>query len=436
MKRLQTQVTWMSESVPNSVNLDSLVVIGAGAAGVELAFAARRLGWPGPVTILGNEAPLPYHRPPLSKTFLGSEPDPAANELRPQSAYDDARITLLRGRHVMKINRSAQTLALKDGDTIPYARLALCMGGRPRLLAVPGASEADNVHYLRTHADAEAIRLWLLPGTRLVIVGGGYVGLEIAASARKAGADVTVVEAQHRLLARVATPEISEFFSRMHRRHGVTLHTGLIVERIERDGAGRACAVVTSDGSVFKADVVVVGVGMLPNTELAADAGLIIDGGIVVDDLSMTSDPAIFAAGDCTVFDSALYGRRVRLESVPNALEQARAAASALCGNPSPNRAVPWFWSDQYEYKLQMVGLHDGYDQAVTRGDRLDDSFTVFYLREGRIIAATSVNRPGEFLFAKRLATAQVRVAPEMVTDESVPLKSIVAEAGRRSSAA
>ena len=415
---------------------DPLVVVGAGAAGVELAFAARRLGWAAPVTILGNESPLPYHRPPLSKAFLAGEADPAGNELRPQSAYDDAGITLLRGRPVARIDRAARSLATEDGETIPYARLALCTGGRPRMLSVPGASECGNVRYLRTHADAEAIRSWLRPGTRLVIVGGGYVGLEIAASARKSGAAVTVIEAQDRLLARVASPEISGFFSRVHRSHGVAVHIGLVVERIERDAYGQACAVVTSDGSVFGADAVVVGIGMVPNAELAVDAGLAIDGGIVVDALSTTSDPAIFAAGDCTVSDSTLYGRRVRLESVPNALEQARAAASALCGRPSPNRAVPWFWSDQYQYKLQMAGLHEGYDQVLTRGDSAGDGFTVFYLRDGRVLAATSVNRPGEFMFAKRLATAQVRVAPEMVVDESVPLKAVFAASGLGSAVA
>ena len=420
----------MTNPVPIPASVDSLVVVGAGAAGVELAFTARRFGWTGPITMLGDEAPLPYHRPPLSKAFLGSEPDLAGMELRPQSAYGDARIALHRGRRVVRIDRCAKALAMDDGETIPYARLALCTGGRPRLLAVPGACEAGNVHYLRTHADAEAIRSWLLPGTRLAIIGGGYVGLEIAASARRSGAEVTVIEAQDRLLARVASPEISEFFARLHRGHGVTLRTGLSVERIERDAAGNACAVIVSDGSKIAADAVVVGIGMLPNAELAAEAGLTVEGGIVVDDLSTTSDPAICAAGDCTVFDSALYGRRVRLESVPNALEQARAAASLLCGRPAPNRAVPWFWSDQYEHKLQMVGLHAGYDQAVTRGDNEGDRFSIFYLREGRVLAATSVNRPGEFTFAKRLAAAQHKVDPEMIANDSIPLKAIVAAAG------
>ena len=420
----------MSEYPPFPAGSAPLVVVGGGAAGVELAFNARRLGWQGPVTVLGDEEVLPYHRPPLSKAFLGSQPDLAAIQLRPQSAYEDARITLHRGRRVVRIDRSAQVLAMADGETMPYARLALCTGGRPRLLAVPGASEAGNVHYLRTHADAEAIRSWLLPGTRLVIVGGGYVGLEIAASARQSGADVTVIEAQGRLLARVASPEISEFFARVHRGRGVVLRTGLTVERIERDATGKACAVITSDGSVFEADAVVVGIGMLPNAELAAEAGLVTDGGIVVDEFSTTSDPTIYAAGDCTVFESGLYGRRVRLESVPNALEQARAAASSLCGRPNANQAVPWFWSDQYDYKLQMAGLHDGYDHVVVRGDRSGDSFIVFYLRDGRVLSATSVNRPGEFMFAKRLAAAQSRVAPKMIADESIPLKSVVAAAG------
>ena len=404
---------------------DALVVVGAGTAGVELAFAARQSGWAGPIDLIGDELPLPYHRPPLSKAYLGADANRADLALRPQAAYDAAGITVHLGRRVRRIDRSAGRLALEDGGVIPYARLALCTGGRPRLLPVPGADTAANLHYLRTHDDAEAIRGRLRPGTRLVIIGGGYVGLEIAASARKAGTDVTVLEAQGRLLARVASPEISAFFARIHAEKGVVVRTGAGVSRIVHNSAGLACG-VEFDGETIPADAVVVGVGMLPNMELAQAAGLEVDGGIVVDALSTTSDPAIFAAGDCTVFDSALYGRRVRLESVPNALEQARAAALALCGRPKPNRAVPWFWSDQYEFKLQMAGLHEGHDQVVARGDMAGGDFTLFYLRNDRALAAVSVNRPGEFLWAKRMVAEARPVDPGMIADASIPLKASV----------
>lgn len=415
----------MSETLADPNGLGALVVVGAGAAGVELAFAARQSGWAGPIELIGDELPLPYHRPPLSKAFLGADADLAGLALRPRSAYGSAGITIHLGRRVRRVDRSARLLALEDGGAIPYARLALCTGGRPRLLPVPGAKEAGNLHYLRTHEDAEAIRSRLRPGARLVVIGGGYIGLEIAASARQAGAEVTVLEAQDRLLARVASPEISGFFARVHSRRGVAIHTGAAVSQIILDAAGRASA-VEADGKILPADAVVVGVGMLPNMELAQAAGLEVDGGIVVDALSTTSDPAIFAAGDCTVFDSALYNRRVRLESVPNALEQARAAASSLCGRPKANFAVPWFWSDQYDLKLQMVGLQDGYDRVVSRGDTAGKAFTLFYLRQGRALAATSVNRSGEFMWAKRMVADARLVDPVALADESVPLKTIM----------
>ncbi len=415
----------MSDSLADTNGSGALIVVGAGAAGVELAFSARQYGWAGPIELIGDELPLPYHRPPLSKGFLGADPDLAGLELRPRSAYDAAGITIHLGRRVRQIDRAAKLLAMEDGGTIPYARLALCTGGRPRRLPVEGAAEATGLHYLRTHEDADAIRKRLRPGARLVVVGGGYVGLEIAASARKAGAEVTVLEAQDRLLARVASAEISAFFARVHAAMGVAIHTGAAVSRIILDAAGHACAVVV-DGNSLPADVVVVGVGMLPNMELAQAAGLEVDNGIVVDALSTTSDPAIFAAGDCTVFDSGLYRRRIRLESVPNALEQARAAASSLCGRPKPNNAVPWFWSNQYDYKLQIVGLQDGYDQVVSRGDMGGKDFALFYLRQGRALAATSVNRPGEFMWAKRLVADARQVDPAALADESVPLKATV----------
>lgn len=405
---------------------DTLLIVGAGNAGSELAVSARQLGWTGPIALLGEEHCLPYHRPPLSKAFLHGTATLDSLTMRPQEAYEKAEIDVRLGVRIASIDRAVKTVQLQDGSTLPYHKLALCTGGRPRPLVADGLAAGaapGNLHVLRTQADAQAIRESLVEGTRLVVIGGGYVGLEVAASARKLGAGVTVLEAQPRVLARVTGEAMSAFYTAVHREAGVDIRTGVAVQRIECDEGGRVRAVICSDGARLPADCVVVGVGMLPNAELAAAAGLAVDGGIVVDALSVTSDPDIVAAGDCTVHDHALYARRVRLESVPNALEQARAAASALCGKPKPNHAVPWFWSDQYDLKLQMVGLSAGFEQCVLRGTPQERNFIAFYLRDGCVIAADAVNRPADFMVAKRLVAAACRIDPGQLTDAAVPLK-------------
>ena len=408
---------------------DTLLIVGAGSAGSELAIGARQLGWAGPIVLLGEEAHLPYHRPPLSKAFLQGAATPDSLSMRPREAYEKAGIDVRLGVAVASIDRAAKTVRLRDGSALNYTRLALCTGGRPRPLVAEGlAADAapDNLHVLRTQADARAIREGLVPGTRLVVIGGGYVGLEVAASARRLGARVTVLEAQPRVLMRVTGEAMSAFYTAVHREAGVDIRTGVAVQRIECDAQGRVGAVVCSDGVRLPADAVVVGVGMLPNAELAAAAGLAVDGGIVVDALSVTSDPDILAAGDCTVHDHALYGRRVRLESVPNALEQARAAASMLCGKPRPNLSVPWFWSDQYDLKLQMVGLSAGFEHCVLRGVPQQRSFIAFYLRDGRVIAADAVNRPADFMVAKRLVAGASPVDEALLRDALMPLKELL----------
>ncbi|MDP9900979.1 NAD(P)/FAD-dependent oxidoreductase [Variovorax ginsengisoli] len=408
---------------------DTLLIVGAGSAGSELAVSARQLGWPGPIVLLGEEHCLPYHRPPLSKAFLHGTATSDSLTMRPQEAYEKANIDVRLGARVASIDRAAKRVHLHDGSTLAYGKLALCTGGRPRPLVADGlAADAapGNLHVLRTQADAQAIRDGLAEGTQLVVIGGGYVGLEVAASARKLGASVTVLEAQPRVLARVTGEALSAFYTAIHREAGVDIRTGVAVQRIECDERGRVRAVICSDGARLPADCVVVGVGMLPNAELAAAAGLAVDGGIVVDALSVTSDPDIVAAGDCTVHDHALYARRVRLESVPNALEQARAAASALCGKPKPNHAVPWFWSDQYDLKLQMVGLSAGFEACVLRGAPQERNFIAFYLRDGCVIAADAVNRPADFMVAKRLVAAACRIDADQLADASVPLKQLL----------
>lgn len=413
---------------------DSLLVVGAGHAGCELALAARQAGWQGPICLLGDEGEPPYHRPPLSKAYLHGLSDRASLQLRGAVAYQAADVELLPGLGVLSIDAAARRVQLADGSTRGYARLALCTGGRPRPLVADGLPAGDrpaNLHYLRTLADADAIRAGLQPGARLVIVGGGYVGLELAASAIQLGAQVTVLEAMPHVLARVTGAEVAAFYASVHRTAGVVLHTHFCVASVARvpgregDPQAAITALLSADGRRVEADIVVAGIGMLPNVALAADAGLAIDGGIVVDAGSCSSDPHIVAAGDCTVQHSALYGRRLRLESVPNALEQARAAAATLCGKPLPPRAVPWFWSDQYDLKLQMVGLSQGHDACVLRGDMATHKFIAFYLRDGAVIAADAVNRPADFVQAKRLVAAAAQVDPRTLADDTVALKAL-----------
>jgi len=409
---------------------NNLLIVGAGHAGAELAVTARQLGWTGPIDLIGEEEVLPYQRPPLSKAYLHGAATRDTLLLRPAAAYEAADIDVHRGLRISSIELGARRVQLADGRAMSYAKLALCTGGRPRPLALPGLpvdATPRNLHYLRTLADAEAIRAGLAEGSHMVVVGGGYVGLELAASALKFGARVTVLEALPRVLARVTGTEVAAFYEAVHREAGVDLRTGFVVQSAEVADDGAIAALLGADGTRIEADVVVAGIGMLPNVELAQAAGLAVEGGIVVDELSRTSDPDVFAAGDCTVHDSALYGRRIRLESVPNALEQARAAASALCGKPRPNRAVPWFWSDQYDLKLQMVGLSQGHDRCVLRGDPASRRFIAFYLRDGVVIAADAISRPADFMVAKRLVGAGARVEIASLADDSIPLKELLA---------
>ncbi len=405
-----------------------LVIVGAGHAGSELAVSARQNGWPGRITLLGEESVLPYQRPPLSKAWLAGQVDADGLLLRPRSAYDTARIELMTGARLQAIDRASRRLVLADGSALAYDKLALCTGGRPRPLSCAGLAPGQrprNLHYLRHMADAEGIRAQLRPGARVLIIGGGYVGLEVAASARGLGAEVTLLELQPRVLARVAGPEVSAFYERVHRAAGVDLRTGTELASVEVEDH-RVRAVVCRDGARLPVDLVVAGLGMLPNVEAARAAGLADEGGIAVDELSRTRDPDVLAAGDCTLQFSRLYGRELRIESVPNALEQARAAGSWLGGKPRPNRAVPWFWSDQYALKLQMAGLSQGHERCVLRGDPATQSFSAFYVAGERLLAVDAVNRPADFMLAKRALAQACTVDAARLADESVPLKDLL----------
>ena len=404
------------------------IIIGAGHAGGELAIALRNEGWEGRILLLGEEAHLPYHRPPLSKAYLAGSVEKSSLSIRPQLAYDKAGVEFMGGVRVVRIDRANQRLELADGSQLAYDKLAIATGGRPRPLSVPNAAVAErcaNLHYLRTLDDVEQIRAQLAPGKRLAIVGGGYIGLEVAASAIAQGLQVTVLEALPRVLQRVTAAELSAYYERKHREAGVDIRTGVQVADLEVTG-DTVSAVLCADGSRLAADLVVVGIGLLANTELAAEAGLQVDNGILVDEHAQTSDPHIYAAGDCTNHPNALLGRRLRLESVPNALEQSRVAAANMAGKAKTYASVPWFWSDQYELKLKMVGLAEGFERLVLRGDPATDSFSAFYLKGDKVLAADTVNRPQDFIAAKRLVAEGIAVTDAQLADDSKPLKELL----------
>lgn len=397
------------------------VIVGGGHAVAQLAASLRQEGWTGPVTIVSAEAVLPYHRPPLSKTFLCSDDADDLLLIRPRDFYVKQQIDVRLGVRACAIDRAAQRLELDDGSSLGYDRLVLATGAQVRRLPVPGESLA-NVFYLREIADVHALRAAVVPGARAVIVGGGYIGLEAAASLRKLGLDVTVLEAQSRVLQRVTAREVSAFYARVHEEEGVRLYTGVTVDAIV--GEERVRGVRLGNGRTLDADLVIVGVGVLPATGLAAEAGLTIGNGIVVDQHACTSDPHIYAIGDCTHHFNPIYERWLRLESVQNANDQARAAALALCGKPAPYRALPWFWSDQFDLKLQIAGLSEGFDEVVLRGDpKRGRSFAAFYFSAGRLIAVDAINRPKEFMISKRCLAERKSADPRRLVDESIDIK-------------
>jgi 3-phenylpropionate/trans-cinnamate dioxygenase ferredoxin reductase subunit len=402
-----------------------IVVVGAGHAGGSAVAMLRQFGWQDPITLIGEEPLPPYQRPPLSKAWLKGEADGDSLALRPAAFYVDQNISLHLSTRVAAIDRAAQTVQLSDGAALPYQHLILATGSRARRIPLPGV-DLDGVLELRTAADADRLKAVLGPGKRLAIIGGGYIGLEAAASARALGAEAVVLEREDRVLARVACAALSDFFHDKHRAHGVTFELACRIEALAGDGAVRG--VRLSDGRVLACDAVLMGVGAVANDELARDAGLACDNGIVVDLAARTSDPAIFAIGDCTRRPLPLYGRDWRLESVPNALEQAKQAASAICGRPPPAPEVPWFWSDQYDVRLQIAGLPFDATQVVLRGDPAAGSFAVFHLdNDDRVMAVEAVNAPPEFLGGKRMIATKHRVRPERIRDLSVSVKELAA---------
>ena len=407
----------------------AIVIIGGGHAGGQAAASLRQEGYEGPVVLFADEPHVPYQRPPLSKQYLAGEHGLERVHLRPAAFYEAKGIDVRPGTKVAGIDASARTVVCEDGGSLRYEKLLLATGATARRLAVPGADLAG-VHYLRTVADVDAIRAEFLPGKRLAIVGGGYIGLEVAAVGVALGLAVTVLEMEARVLARVAMPPMSAFYHRLHEERGVTIRTSAEAVAFAGTAAGagaRLTEVVCADGQRVAADLAVVGVGIRPNVSLATAAGLECEDGVVVDEHARTSDPHIYAAGDCTNHPNPLLGRRLRLESVPNAMEQSRVAAANMNGTPKRYAAVPWFWSDQYDLKLQMVGFPEAGDEPVARGDPASRRFATFYLRQGKLAAADAVNSPREFMAARQLVGK--RVAASGLADPETDLKAVVAAA-------
>ncbi|MFT3819202.1 MAG: FAD-dependent oxidoreductase [Rubrivivax sp.] len=411
-----------------SASLPGILIIGAGQAGLQAAEALRAGGYEAPVTLLGDEGHGPYHRPPLSKGWLAGEVDAAQLAMRAPEALARKNIALRSGARVEAIDRAARTVTLTSGERLPYDGLVLATGARPRRLTLPGA-DAPNVLALRTRADAEAIAAGLqacrAQGLPLVVIGGGFIGLEVAATARKLGVAVTVLEMAPRLLGRVLVPLLSDWAAELHRGRGVEVQLGVGVQAIEQQG-GRAVAVLGSAGQRWPAGLVVVGVGVQANDELARAAGLDCERGIVVDDCARTADPAIVAAGDCTARRLA-DGSLLRLESVNNATEQGRSAAAALLGQPRPFGGTPWFWSDQHERKLQMAGLAAGAVQSVLRGALDAPSFSLWHFdAAGRLLAVDTVNAAREHLLARKLLDAGRGPTPDQAADAGFDLNGLL----------
>lgn len=402
---------------------DRIVIVGAGHAAGQTVISLRQGGFAGEIVMVGEEAYLPYQRPPLSKKFLAGEMPLERMLLRPEKFYPEHDITVRLNTRVTEIERSSHKVRLDDGEKLDYTKLVLATGSQVRRLPIAG-SELPGVHYLRTVDDVRAIRERFTPGTRLTVLGAGYIGLEVAAVAIQRGLEVTVREIADRVMARTVSPELSAFYAQAHRDAGVRLMLGVSAGSTLH-GQGRVQSVRDSSGKEWPADLIVIGVGVLPSVELAQSAGLSCDDGILVDEFCRTEDPDILAVGDCTNHPNSLLGRQLRLESVHNAQEQGKAAAASLLGRPKAYAQVPWFWSDQYDLKLQIAGIATGECERVLRGNPADRSIAVFHLRDGTLQAVEAVNRPREFMLGKKLIAAGARLDPKELADDGHAFKAI-----------
>ncbi len=397
---------------------EQIVIIGAGQAGAQLADSLRREGHDGPITLVGSEIEPPYQRPPLSKAYLLGDMDEDRLPLRPGSFYEQRNITCRFGVTASAIDRQAKTVRLDTGEDLPYDKLALCLGTEVNIPPIPGIDQ-PHVLALRTLEDSRKLKAALARARSVAVIGGGFIGLEVAATARKQGKAVTIVEAQDRVMKRAVSEPVSRFFEELHRGQGATLLLETLTAGITPGG------LTLKDGAKVAADLVVLGTGVHPDDRLAVEAGLACDNGIVVDEYCRTSDPDIVAAGDCANHPNYLTGERLRLESVQNAIDEAKIAAKTLTGSLDIYKAVPWFWSDQFDIKLQMAGLSGNTDTAVTRGDPASRSFSIFYFAASKLMAVDSINAPADHMAARRILARDDRdLTPDQAADSAFDLKT------------
>lgn len=401
---------------------EKLVIVGAGHAAGQVVATLRQKNFGGDICMIGDESFLPYQRPPLSKKYLAGELPPERLHFKADSFYDEPNIAVHLDTTIESIDRSRKVVASNTGVEFPYDNLVLALGAHPRHLDLPGI-ELDGIYYLRTIPDVDAIREQIRPGSRLAVIGAGYIGLEVAAVAAQLGLEVTVIEMLDRVMSRVVSEAVSRFYHEEHTRHGVKLLLSSAIK--DFSGDSHVHAVDLADGTRIDADLVVIGVGIVPNTDLASDAGLAVSNGIVVDDHCRTSDPSIYAVGDCTYHPNDVLGYEVRLESVHNALEQAKTAAMNICGEDQSYAQVPWFWSDQYDLKLQIAGLSQNYDRTIIRGNPADRSFSCLYLHDGKLIAVDAINKPRDFMQSKKLIAEHAVIDESLLADSTVELKDM-----------
>ncbi|MFY0599454.1 MAG: NAD(P)/FAD-dependent oxidoreductase [Cyclobacteriaceae bacterium] len=413
----------MSENSPVS---KVCIVIGASHAGVNFAFALRKEGWEGKIVLFDRDPNLPYHRPPLSKAYLANESGIETNLLMPETSYEKSDISLRLGLSVTAIDRANKIISISDGSDLSYDKLVIATGARPIIPPIQGIDSANHLYPLRTVMDVSNIRnaMQASQNKRVVIIGGGYIGLETAASLKKLGATVTVLEREERVLARVTAPEMSQFFMDLHSQHGVDVFTNKNVVSI--DSANNSNSVICSDGTHFEADVIVVGVGIHVNSELAKAAGLKIENGILVNEKACTSDESIYAIGDCTFHHNPHYDRYIRLESVQNAIDQGKVAAADICDKNPTYNTIPWFWSDQYDVKLQMVGLSSGYTEALVRKEESESSkFSVWYFDGDTLLAVDAVNNAKAYVIGTKFIKERKKIDKSKLVDSSVDFKPV-----------
>ena len=403
--------------------MKNLVIVGGGQSAAQCVLTLKRNDFKNKITLISEEKHIPYQRPPLSKEYLSDEVTLERVYMKSKEFYDQNNVEIISSTKVISIDRNKKSLTLSNTENLQYENLVLATGSRVRKLEVEG-SHLSNINYLRTIEEADQLKKYFKLGKKLVVIGAGYIGLEVAAAAIKKGLGVTVIEMADRVMNRTVDPIISKYFDSLHRSKGAEIILNAALERFE--GRKEVEKVICSNGKILEADGVVVGVGIIPNQEIAKSAGLDCNNGIVVDEFGRTEDPFIFACGDCTNHPNPSLNKNLRLESVHNALEQAKTVAFSLIGKPKKYDQVPWFWSDQYEEKLQIVGLSGDHDEIVIRGSMAERNFMLFFLKKGELIAINSVNNPKEFLISKKLVANKLKISSDVLCDQSAELKNLL----------